>query len=121
MLNENFEQLFKAKGMSLEWNKTALELYRQSLQQGFDLLSNNLSLLSDQLKRLSHAKNAEDLLNIQKTCLNEDITATIETVQKTMHFSMENMEELARLYGTPLREQVRETVHKAEREKERQK
>jgi len=111
MYTEGFEQWFKnAKNMSVpfnEWNKAATDILRRTTQENIDLLGDNLSLFSDQLKRMSNAKKPEDFINIQKDCINEGMSAAIESMQKIVNLSMKNMEEITKLYGSALREQTR--------------
>ena len=121
MYTEGFEQMFKMnKNMSQplqEWNKNCTEMCRRIAQQNLDLISDNVTRLSDQLKRFTHAKKPEDFFNLQKDCMNEDMAATMETVQKVIHTSMENMEQLTKMCGTAMRE----PMHAMEKEREREK
>lgn len=103
MYTEGFEQLFKMnKSLSAplsEWSKIATEIYRRTVEQNLEIMSENLSRLSEQAKRLSHVKKPDELFNLQKDCLTEDVNVAIEELQQIMHRSMENMEELTRLYS----------------------
>lgn len=126
MYNEGFEQFAKlSKHITApmsEWHKAATDIAQRMTQQQIEIVSENFSRLSDQMKRFSHIKRPEDVITLQKDCLNEDISAVIENSQKLVHMSMENMEELTKLCGT-----VRESVltptfnntDKRERERER--
>jgi hypothetical protein len=109
MYNEHFDQFAKlSKHISTpinEWNKAATDILQKVTQQNIELVSENFSRLSDQMKRFSHVKRPEDLITLQKDCVNEDISAAIENTQKIVHMSMENMEEITKLCGT-----VRESV-----------
>ena len=104
MYTEGFEQWFRVnKNMATpltEWNKTCTDLCRRSTQQQLDLIGENFSRLSERLKRFSNIRKPEDFFNLQKDSLNEDVTASIECMQKCIHNAMENMEELTRLWGS---------------------
>lgn len=119
MYTESFEQWLKAnKNFSApmgELNKAGTDFYRRIAQQNIELLSENYARFADQLQRLSQVKKPEELLHLQKECLNEDMTAGIENMQKLVHLSIENMEELTRLFST-----ARDTAMKPV-EKEREK
>lgn len=109
MYNEGFEQFFKlGKHISTpveEWNKAAAGILHKVAEQNMEILNDNFSRFSDQMKRLSNVKRPEDLITLQKDCINEDISSVIENSQKIVHMSMENIEEITKLCGT-----VRESV-----------
>lgn len=121
MHSEDFEQWFKLnKGLTHPlsgWSKAVTEIWRRTTQQNLELIGENFSRLSDQLKRLSNVKKPEDLLTFQKDCLNENISATIENVQKILQLSMENFEEFTKLYGSSWREPIIQATKTAEKEK----
>ena len=104
MNTEGFERLFKMNknfsGPLTDVGKLATQIYTHAAQQHMEIIGENIERFTEQLKRLSSIKSPEELLNEQKNCLNEDVTATIETVQKVIHTSMESMEELTKLCGT---------------------
>lgn len=122
MYTEGFDQWLKmSKYLSSpmgDWSKTLTEIIRHTTQQNLEMIGENFSRLSDQCKRLSHARKPEDLLNLQKDILNEDITVAINNTQTLIHTTVENMEEITKLCGTsnPLRETLVKEKHK---EKER--
>lgn len=104
MYTEGFEQWFKMnKNITSpfnEWNKTCTELCRRVTQQSLEIFGENVSRLSDRLKRFSNVRKPEDFFNLQKESFQEDIAATIENTQKLVHSSMENMEEFTKLWGS---------------------
>jgi uncharacterized protein with HEPN domain len=108
MYTEGYDQWIKInKNMTApvtEWNKATSELCQRMAQQNLELIGENFSRLSDQLKRFTNIRKPEDFLNLQKEVFNEDVTATIECMQKIIHTSMENMEEFTKLCGSSLRE-----------------
>jgi len=75
------------------------------MENNLDIIGENCSRLSEQLKRLTKVKKPEELLSIQKECFNENIKATVNNFQKLVRIGTENMEELTRMWGT-LREPV---------------
>lgn len=125
MQSDGFEQWFKLnKSLTnplSELSKTATEILRRTAQQNLELMSENCFRLSEQLKRLSHVKKPEELLNFQKDYVNENISATIENTQKIMQLCMENFEEFSKLCSSALRDPITQAVRTAEKatEKER--
>lgn len=104
MYTEGFEQWFKinknwANPIS-EWNKATTELCQRMAEQNLEMTGENFSRLSDQLKRFSNIRKPEDFLNLQKDCINEDMTCAIECARKLIHNSMETMEKFTKLCGT---------------------
>lgn len=118
MNHDGFEHWMKTgkswMGPLAEWNKVSTDMMRKLAQQNMELIGENFSRMSDQLKRLSSAKRPEDFINVQRDCLNEDLSAAMESVHKMIHTTMENMEEFTRLCHTTT---TRETATKQEREK----
>lgn len=107
---EQWQKMHQNMMMPLgDWNKASTEIWNRLTQQQLDVMSDNLLRLSHQLKRLSHVTKPEDFINLQKECLNEDITASIETMQKLIHSSTESMEEFTKLCDTCLHEQTKTT------------
>lgn len=126
MYTEGFDQWLKmSKYLSSpmgDWNKTFTEIVRRTTQQNLEIIGDNFARLSDQCKRLSHVRKPEDLINLQKDILSEDIAASINNTQTLVHTAMENMEEMTKLCGTvnPLQETILKEKHKdKERERER--
>lgn len=108
MYTEGYSQWTKlnkqfAEPMS-EWHKVTTELCQRLTEQQLDIMGEHLSRMSNQLKRLTNVRKPEDFINLQKECLSEDVTAAIECMQKVIHTSMENMEEIANICGSALRE-----------------
>lgn len=122
-MNEGLDQWFKFnKNLSVpmgEWNKMSVDICRHIAEQNLEILSENLTHLSDQLKRFSHLKKPEDLLHLQKECLNEDVNLLMEDLQKITHQTLENIEEFTKLWSSSTHESVAavKTIQKAEREK----
>lgn len=126
MYTEGFEQWFKMNknmtGPLNEWNKTCTEMGRRIAQQNLEILGDNISRLSDRLKRLSSIRKPEDFFNLQKECLQEDMTAAIEGTQKLIHTTMQNMEEFTKLWGSvcnATQETTTTTTNKSQKEQER--
>lgn len=109
MYIEGFEQMTKINktltGPLSEWNHVTIEIYRRMLQQHLELMGENFSRISEQLKRFSDIKKPEDFFNLQKDCLNENINTTIESFHKLMRISMLGFEEYSKLFGS-----LRDTV-----------
>ena len=79
-----------------ELSKTATNVCRKLAEQQLELLSNNISLLSNHAKRLSSAKNPTDFLSIQKECLAENLETTVKNFQKVLNTSVESLEEITK-------------------------
>lgn len=109
MYTEGLEQWLKVNknftNPLVEWNKVTNELCRRIAEQNLELIGENITLFSDQLKRISNAKKPEDFINIQKDILTEDMTAAVETTQKIIHIAMGSMEQCTKLCGS-----IRDTV-----------
>jgi len=117
MRTQDFDQWFKiSKNMTTpfhEWSKACMEMGKRLTQQQLDMLSENVSRLSDQFNRLSRIRRPEEWIDLQKDCLHENINASMETVQKLIQLSVENVTQFTNLCGT-LHEQ---TIKTAEKEK----
>lgn len=103
MYRGDMEDLFKEGGFGGSLSsvgKATQEIYRRTAKENLEMISENLERLSDQVRRLSSVKKPEDLLTLQKECLSEDITATIQSTQRLMHLYMQNMEELTKVYSS---------------------
>lgn len=101
MNTENFEQWYKqsknfANPMN-ELNKTMTDLCRRATQEGLEIVSDNVSLLSDQMKRLSNIRKPEDYLNLTREYMTENMNASMSNVQKIMQLSMRTLEEMSHL------------------------
>ncbi len=115
MYTEGFEQWLKlGKNVAApfgDFGKTATEIGRRAMEQHLELLGENFSRYSDQLRRLSNVRKPEELLQLQKECLSENVTATIENTQKLLRLSMENVSELTKAFSS-LREPVMAATQK---------
>ncbi len=104
MNTENFEQWFKqGKNFTLpinELNKVTTDICRHATQEGLDILSDNVALMSDQMKRLGNVRKPEDYLNLSRECITENMNAGIATIQKMMQLSVQTLEELSQLSNT---------------------
>ena len=126
MNTEGFDQFLKmGKNMTGPFGdlqKASTEIFRRIAQQNLEMMGENFSRLSDQVRRLSDVRKPEDFFNLQKQCINEDVTATIENLQKMVHTSMENIEEFTKLCGSMTQETGANTMKAAEKfEKDREK
>jgi translation initiation factor 2 alpha subunit (eIF-2alpha) len=108
-LNKNFTAPFN------EWNKATSEICKRISDQNLELFGENFSRFSDQVKRLSNVKKPEDLFNLQKDLMSENITASIELMQKIIHITMENMEDIAKLWGSTAAKISEKAVEKAQK------
>lgn len=119
MYIEGYEQWFKLnKNWSsplTEWNKATTDICKRMATQNLEFISENYTRFSERLKRLSSIKKPEDLLNLQREMLNEDMTLALENMQKLIHISMENMDELAKLWGTTAAKITEKAVEKAQK------
>ena len=116
MLTEGFEQWFKGNKNFIsplsEWNKVTTDMCRRAAQQNVEIMGEQISRFSDQLKRLSSVKKPEDFFTLQKECLNEDITAYLECMQKLMQITLTNMEECTKLCTSIHQEPTAKTTEK---------
>lgn len=123
MYIEGFEQWFKLNkniGMPLhEWNKITTDICKRMAAQNLEILGEGYSRFSERLKRLTNIKKPEDLINLQKDILNEDITLTLAYLQKMVHLSLENMDELAKSWGTTAAKVTEKAVEKAQKYSEK--
>lgn len=123
MYTEGFEEWIKMnKNLTApinELNKASTEIYKRITDQNLELFGENLSRFTEQLKRLGSIKKPEDFINLQKDMMGENITGTIETLQKVIHMNMETMEEIAKLWGSTAAKISEKAVEKAQRYTER--
>lgn len=103
MTTEGFEQWFKMnKTFSAplgDLGKSSMELFRRTIEQNLEIFGDNCSRFSDQLKRLSAVRKPEEFLTFQKDVINENMAAMTENFQKIMRITMENLEEMTKLFG----------------------
>jgi len=122
---EGYDQWFKLNKSwntpFTEWNKVTMEICKRMAAHNLEMVGENYSRFSERLKRISNIKKPEDFLNLQKDIINEDLTATLEHMQKMVHLSMENMEELTRLWGTSAAKITEKAVEKAQKYAEKHK
>lgn len=81
-------------------SKASTEICQRLVQENIEILEDNVSRFSDQLKRLARVRRPEELISLQKDCFNEGVSATIQNMQKYVHMSMESMEEFTKLAGS---------------------
>lgn len=122
MYTQGFEQWLKmnktlAAPLS-DLNRTATDICSGIIQQNIALMSENFSRISDQLKRLGNVKKPEELIDLQKECLNENISASIEGTQKLAQITIENLEKFIHLFITTTERQVNSINKTTERVKE---
>jgi len=131
MYTEGFEQWMKAnKNMGAPLNDLSrgiMDIYRRIAQQNVEIMTDNFELLTDQFKRLSSIRRPEDLLSLPKEIINEDVTASIQTMQKCIHSAIETIEECSKLFSSVTPQDLQfhpgkivEKAEKHERERERE-
>src|SRR5260221_7149063 len=76
-----------------DFTKILGDIYKRTTEQNLEIMSENWARLSEQLKRLTTVRKPEDFINLQKECFNENVSATIDNMQRIVHVTMENMEE----------------------------
>lgn len=122
MYAEGFEQWFKLnKNFTTpmnDLNKATTDICRRMTQEGLEILGDNVTLASDQMKRMSNIRKPEDYLNLTRECLTEDLNAGISTLQKLMQLSMQTIEEMTRL-SSSMRESASTIVKSGEKDKVR--
>lgn len=114
MVTDGFEQYYKLGRTFLSpWNdvgKTVLEICRRANQGTLEIAEENLTRTADQLKRFNTVKRPEEFLNLQKECLNENITAWMGDIQKLINLSLGSFEEMNKSFTTNLKEQQQTTT-----------
>jgi hypothetical protein len=104
MYIEGFEQWFKLnRNLTTPFtdlNKATTELCRLLAQENLEIIEENFSRWSDQVKRLSSVRKPEDLIHLQKECIHENVQASIGNIQKLVQISLKNFEEFSKIYGT---------------------
>jgi len=104
MLNEHFEQWTKNKNMfapTSEWSKQVTELCHMCqhiAQKNLEIANESVFRWSDQLKRFSNIKKPEDFFNLQRECINENITACLQNMQTLLSSCTEAADECMKLY-----------------------
>ncbi len=110
MYIEGFEQWFKVnKNVSApisEWNRAVTEISSRVMRQNIELMGENFSRLSDQFKRFSSVRRPEELIALQKDCLNENVSASINGLQKMVQTTIDNLEDFTRLCSACAEHQV---------------
>lgn len=100
MFTEQYEQWFKAmnkpQAMS-EWTKLGTDIFQRSAAQQWRMVEENVTRITDQTKRFASVRKPEDFFNLQKECINENLTASINCVQTMMKSAMENVDAITKL------------------------
>ncbi|MBA3661754.1 MAG: phasin family protein [Gammaproteobacteria bacterium] len=104
MYTEGFDQLFKInKNLTTPLNdatRLAAEICRRNAQKNLELVGENVLLFTNQLKRLSEIRQPQDLLYLQKNAMTEGLAIGMDTLQKVINLSMENIASMTKLYET---------------------
>lgn len=119
---EGFDQWFKAKNFTTplnEWNKLTTNMCRRIAQQNLEIIGENVSRFSDQLKRFSNVKKPEDFLGLQKECFDENLKANMQIMQKFIEKTLENVEEFTEACSDACQETMTGTTKTSERERDK--
>lgn len=119
MLNTNYDQLFRmGKNFNLpfnEWSKAAAAISQRVMAHNLGIIGEQCSLVSDQLNRLTTIKKPEELLNMQKEFLSENLSLGLKSAKETMALSLENVDELTKLWSTTAAKVTEQAVEKAKK------
>lgn len=119
MYLEGFEQWYKMnKTFSSPVNdlgKATTEVFKRITEQNLEIIGENYTRFSDQLRRLSSIRKPEELMNFQRECWTENWSAVLRNSQKLMHLTLENFEELSRMYGNTATKVTEKAVEKAQK------
>jgi len=119
MYNEGFDQWSKmSKNLNTplnDLNKATTALYKRLSEKNMELIEANFARFSSQLKRLSSVRKPEEFFNLQKECLTENISASVESTQKIVQITMEAMEELSKIWGSSAAKVSEKAVEKAQK------
>lgn len=100
MYNEGLEYLNKLNknlaGPLTELNKAAVEVMHKAAQQHIEIASENIARLSEQVKRAGKVKKPEEIIDLQKEYLNENISAAVDNMQKILQMNIQHIEELTK-------------------------
>lgn len=108
MTTENFEQWFKINKLS-----ETSDIVKRISEENMDLMEENLARVSNQMKRLANVKNVEDLINLQKDCWSENISAGAQNLQRLFQMGIETQEEILKKWGAAASKTVEKSVEKA--------
>ena len=103
MFNESFEQWYKNKNFFTQPNELSKQvtelchICQHTAQKHLELANENVFRLSDQFKRLTNVKKPEDLFNLQRDFINENMHACIQGMQTFMSACAENVDECMKL------------------------
>lgn len=115
----NLEQWLKlSKSMNIplnELNKKSAEVCKRAAEENLELINDQLSRFSSQLKRLGGIHKPEDFFTVQAEIVNENIAASIEASQKLSHLAMESMQEMGKLWSETTTTMTEKTVEKAQK------
>lgn len=82
-----------------EFGKISSEFCQHAAEQNAEILNECCLRLTEQSKRFGDVRKPEDFFRWQKDCINENITATTENLQKLIQLSMENLDAFNRLWN----------------------
>lgn len=104
MVTEGFEEYYKMSKNFLspmnDISKTVWNLCRRASQGSLEMVSDNLNRGAQQLKHFSAVKRPEELLQLQKECLQENISAWMSNAQKLTNLSMSYFEEINKSFSS---------------------
>lgn len=66
---------------------------RSVAEEVFEIAGENLTRISNQMKRLTEVRKPEDFLNLQRECMEENIAAISKNTEKLMHLYAGRLEE----------------------------
>lgn len=122
MFTDSFEQWLKLNKQFTspftELTKSSTEMWQRFVGENLEITGENISRLSEQFRRLSTIKRPEDFINLQKECINENMTAALENMQKLVNASIENIDQLTKCCHTlhePFMNAMQKTAEKSKK------
>lgn len=115
MITDGFEQYYKFSKNFLnplnDVSKSVLDLCRRLNQGTLEIAGDNLNRTALQLKRMSSVKRPEELLNLQKDLLSENLSAWMSDIQKWNTLAKDCFEEMNKSFSCHLKDQQSNAQH----------
>jgi hypothetical protein len=130
MYTEGFEKWFNLNNNLTnplrEWNKVTTEFTKRLAAQNIEMMNDQVTRFSHQLKILGNIKSPQEFIHLQNKWFNENLTANMEATQKIIRSTIENIEDITTLLGATTKDitnkvssKIKKQVRKTKKRKAR--
>jgi hypothetical protein len=101
------------------FNQITTQTFRDLARQNLELIGENFNRFSDQMRRFSTIKRPEEFVDLGRECINENISASVETLQNILQMYLTNIDKLSEATQEAGRETMQQARHATGATKER--